>query len=64
MPVAPRRDEEFSDVNAAKLVPSDDRPSKLWIVLIVLTPLGLLTTLLLAGPYIGALLIGFLQGLQ
>jgi uncharacterized RDD family membrane protein YckC len=61
-------DEEFSDVNAVKLVPSDDKPNKLWIVLwvilIVATPLGMLSMLLLAGPYIGALLISFLQGLQ
>jgi uncharacterized RDD family membrane protein YckC len=59
-------DEEFSDVNAVKLVPADGNPSKLWvvlwIVLIIAAPLGMAGTLLIVGPYIGSLLLSILQG--
>jgi hypothetical protein len=59
-------DEEFSDINAVKLVPADSNPSKLWIalwiILVIAAPLGMVGTLLIVGPYIGALLLSILGG--
>jgi uncharacterized RDD family membrane protein YckC len=59
-------DEEFSDINAVKLVPADRDPSKLWIVLwiilVIAVPLGMVGTLLIVGPYIGELLLSIVQG--
>jgi hypothetical protein len=59
-------DDQFSDISAVRLVPSDSKPNKLWIalwiILVIATPLGMLSTLLAVGPYLGALLLSILQG--
>jgi uncharacterized RDD family membrane protein YckC len=59
-------DEEFSDINDVKLVPAGGKSSKLWLVLwiamVIALPLSGLGTLLIVGPYIGALLKSLLGG--
>jgi uncharacterized RDD family membrane protein YckC len=62
-----KSDAKFSDANAVRLVPSDPKPGWIWLVVwlvvALIAPAALLTSLLLFGPAISATVTGILSGL-